>query len=87
MRDGRGMVMYMGNPVGNANHAWRTKAELPCARSHFPAILVALSRARSTKPRDGLSVGVFSKRSAHDQTISEVQSQKMTPLSPRYCST
>ena len=42
----------------------RRNAELPWARSHFFAMRNALSRARSTRPLDGLVTGVCANRSA-----------------------
>ena len=44
-------------------HGLRRNAELSWARSHLAAMRMALSSARSTSPREGLSTGVFSRRS------------------------
>lgn len=47
----------------NEDSGFTRKAELSCARSHFCAIRVAASTARSTKERDGDIKGICTSKS------------------------
>lgn len=53
---GPGLLLLKGMPTVCVD--WRRNAACACARSHFFAILSALSYARSTSARDGLDAGV-----------------------------